>query len=137
MRRIFAFFTAAIVGWAALAAAQDAEPSYEDKTKAAQLADQGMNFYQQGDYTSAAQRFAEAETIVAAPTIMLQHGRSLERLGRWVEAVEKYRAVAEAELKPNASWQQRGAKAEGARELEQLGPRLPKIRLVIVPAGPA
>jgi hypothetical protein len=140
MRLLSAVLGLSILVSAPPAAAQDgsaAEPSYEDKAKAAKLADEGMGFYQQGDFTAAAQRFAEAEKIVSAPTIMLQHGRALERLGQWVDAVAKYRAVAEAELKATSSFQQRAAKAEGARELERLGPRLPKIRLVISPAGPA
>jgi len=114
-----------------------AEPSYAEKAEAARLADQGMVLYQKEDFAGAVAKFEAAEKIVAAPTIMLQHGRSLERLGRWVEAVGRYRRVADADLKITASWQQKTAKAEGARELERLGPRLPKVRIVVSPPGPA
>ena len=113
------------------------EPSYADKAEAARLADQGMVLYQKEDFAGAVAKFEAAEKIVGAPTIMLQHGRSLERLGRWVEAVGKYRTVADVELKITATWQQKGAKAEAVRELERLGPRLPKIRIVVSPPGAA
>ncbi len=123
----------------AAALAQDAaprgEPSQEAKADAARLADEGMLLYLKGDFTAAAERFAAAEKLVPAPTIVLQHARSLERLGRWVLAVEKYRVVAAAEIKPTTPWQQRSAKADGARELAELEPRLPRLRLLIAPAG--
>lgn len=139
MLRAFAFTVAVLVA-SREAAAQEVpaeEATYEQKLEAAKLADEGLVLYQKGDFAGAVVKFEAAESKVRAPTIMLQHGRALERLGRWVEAVAKYRAVAEAVIKPTTPWQQRNAKVEGANELDRLGPRLPKIRLLVTPAGAA
>ena len=138
MLKASAFF-AAILLLAVEARAQEVpatEPTYEQKVEAAKLADEGLALFQASDFAGAVVKFEAAGRIVLAPTILLQHGRALERLGRWVEAIAKYRAVAEAEIKVTTPWQQRSAKAEGARELERLGPRLPKIRIVVTPPGP-
>ncbi|MBL9024284.1 MAG: hypothetical protein JNL21_18970 [Myxococcales bacterium] len=137
MLKAFAFVTVMLL-FAAEARAQEvqaSEPTYEQKVEAAKLADEGLVLFQGNDFAGAVVKFEAAEKIVPAPTIMLQHGRALERLGRWVEAVGKYRAVADAEIKPTTPWQQRNAKAEGARELDRLGPRVPKIRIVVTPPG--
>lgn len=139
MVRALVFSTVLLVA-SAEAMAQEVrseEPTYDQKVEAAKLADEGLVLYQKEDFAGAVVKFEAAENIVPAPTIMLQHGRALERLGRWVEAVGKYRTVAEAEIKPTTPWQQRNAKVEGARELDRLGPRLPKIRIVVSPPGEA
>ena len=67
-----------------------AELTFAEKAEAAKLADEGMFFFNRGEFTQAVEKFEQAEAIVAAPTIVLAHGRALEKLGRWVLALSKF-----------------------------------------------
>lgn len=100
-----------------------------DKVRA--LADQGMRLYDDKDYTSALSKFEQAEEFVLIPTITLQRGRCLERLGRWVEARDAYELAAEMELPASAKWQHQSAQREAASELSALDPKIPRVTLVV------
>ncbi|MFO0551122.1 MAG: hypothetical protein U0271_22215 [Polyangiaceae bacterium] len=100
-----------------------------DKVRA--LADEGMRLYEDKDYTSALSKFEQAEEFVLIPTITLQRGRCLERLGRWVEARDAYQLAAEMDLPASAKWQHQSAQREAASEQSALEPKIPRVSLVV------
>jgi hypothetical protein len=112
------------------------ELTIEQRATAARLADEGMALFDKEDFTGAVDRFEKAGEIVRIPTILLQHGRALERLGRWVQAVEKFREVAAAPITATTPWQHRSAKVEGEKELARLEPKIPRLRFLIGPPSP-
>jgi hypothetical protein len=106
-----------------------------ERLEARKLADEGFELYTRGDYATALARFEQAETKVKAPTIVLQRARTLERLGRWIEAVKVYEEASGWEITAKSPWQHRTAKADAAKDLGALVPRIPKLRLTVRPEG--
>jgi hypothetical protein len=62
-----------------------------------------MTFYEQRKYAEALDRFDRAGTIIQAPTITLHAARSLDKLGRLIEAAERYRTCISTPLEDKAS----------------------------------
>ena len=62
--------------------------------------------------------------------------RCLEKLGRWVEASEKYLEAARAPLEPGASAAQKSAQTEAEKARTALMPRIPAVELALDPPAP-
>lgn len=107
------------------------ELSQEQKAAVERLANEGATLFQQGDFASALKKFELAEEVVRIPTITLERGRSLERLGRWVEASTTYEAAATAEILPNASFQHAIARQDAAKALAEIAPKIPKLKITV------
>jgi hypothetical protein len=100
------------------------DPSAEDRTTARELALEGHNALQAGDYALAVDRFSRADHLVHAPTILVDLGRSYIGLGRLVQAHETFQQVIREGVAADAPapWHKalQAAKEEDAR----LKPRL-------------
>jgi hypothetical protein len=71
------------------------------------------------------------------PTVGIWAARSLVKLGRWVEASERYLEIERQPLAENAPPEHRKAKEEAALERKDLLARLPQVRVTIENADPA
>src|ERR1041384_5444151 len=70
-----------------------AEASAQDREQARKLASEGFDALERNDYATAEDRFRRADALVHAPTLVVDHARSLAGLGRLVEAHERYELV--------------------------------------------
>jgi hypothetical protein len=106
------------------------------KTRAAarKLGEEAVKLFDAGDYTGALDRFNLAEQLVPAPTLGVRSARCLVKLGRLVEASERYLDVTRMKLEKDALPQQRKAQVEALSERDALLPILPS--LVIELSGP-
>ena len=105
------------------------------RATARSLADEGITFFDQGKYSDALDRFERADALVHAPTVGLLAARTLEKLGRLVEASERYRAVMNVPLDDKAPDAFRDAQTTASNELAALTPRIPSIEIVIEGPG--
>ncbi len=104
-----------------------AQPDAAARDAARSIARDGLAAYDRGDYAEALANFDRADALVTAPTMGLMAARSLERLGRWVEAAARYQRVATAVVAPEATAAMRAAPEKAARERETLLPRIPTV----------
>src|SRR5882757_6465585 len=123
MTRILGFcsgFTAVLLS----AGSAFAEPSAADRATARALAGEGYQALQTKDYTAAADRFSRADSLVHAPTLMIDWARSLVGLGKFVEAQERYEQIIRegVDAKSPKSWQK--ALTDATAEVAELKPRL-------------
>jgi hypothetical protein len=105
----------------------------DDATRSAarQLATQGSEAYEAENYSAAFDRFNRAYQLVSVPTVGIWSARSLVKLGRWVEASERYLEIERAPLAENAPPEHARAKDEAAAERKDLLARLPQVRVLI------
>src|SRR5580700_919246 len=102
----------------ACASAGRADPIDEPTRAAARAAaEDALARFDRGDYTGALDLFNRADALVHAPTLGLMAARCLEKLGRLVEASERYLAVTKVQLDPGAPASQ--AKAQVTAEQER------------------
>lgn len=102
-----------------------AAPDDATRLLARQIAEEGLALYDANKFTDALDRFRRAEDLVHAPTMGLMAARCLERLGKLVEASEKYLAVSRMPLAADASEPFRNAVSSASSEREALLPRIP------------
>lgn len=129
--RLGAAWLCVCLSWSASLHAQS--PS-DDATRAVarELGVEGIQAYQSNDVSTADQKLEKAYRLFAAPTLGLWSARSRAKLGRLVEAAERYRQVIQVspadvgELEP-----QRAAQAEAAQELKELLPRVPTLTVLL------
>ncbi len=105
--------------------------SLEQRALVERLANEGATLFAQGDFASALLRFEEAEKTIRIPTITLERGRSLERLGRWVDASSAYEQAASHELAAAAPLQHKIAQQEAQKALAEIAPRIPKLTVKV------
>jgi hypothetical protein len=110
--------------------------SVDPSTRAAarKLGGEAMALYDQGDYQAALEKFTLANKLVPALTLAVRIARCLVRLGRLVEASEKYLKVTRTELERNAPAVHRKAVAEALAERDKIQAMIPS--LVIALQGP-
>jgi hypothetical protein len=106
-----------------------------DKLTARQLATEGIEFHEAGRHAEALDRLERAQELFDAPPHLLYIARAQAALGQVVEAAETYRTLARTELAPDAPRPFRDAVAEGGKELGALEPKIPALRIELVPAG--
>ncbi len=105
---------------------------------ARELARQGFRAYHDGRYEEAAEKSLQAYRLVRMPTLAVNSARSLEKLGKLVQAAELYSEA--SRLNPTEeSWQevQYEAQRNAERELSELLPRIPRLKILIEGAEPA
>jgi hypothetical protein len=134
-QRVFGAVLLALVFNTSSAFAEDTVHEAELRTAARDLALQGAEAFERRDYALALDRFSRAATIFKAPTLELMRARSLEKLGRYVEALDTYEATQRSELGPDASEAFRQAVADARLEGAALAARVPRLTLRIVAAG--
>jgi hypothetical protein len=122
---------------AALAAhAPPARAEIDVATRAAAraTAEEALTHFDKGDFAGALDLFNRADALVHAPTLGLMAARCLDKLGRLVEASERYLAVTRIKLDPHAPAAQSAAQTTAEQERAALLPRVPG--LIITVEGP-
>jgi hypothetical protein len=101
-----------------------AQPSDADRAMARSLAHEGFEAQQRADYALAADKFARADGLVHAPTLLLGLARAQVGLGKLVAAHDTYQRIVHEVLDPHAPAVFGKAVADAKRELAALEPRL-------------
>src|SRR5688572_17679953 len=103
------------------------------RERAILLADEGSQRLETKDYAGAVEKFDAAFALVPVPVFALQAANALEKSGRLVDALARYRAAYEMKPAPDWSKIQHEARATARERHQQLAARTP--RLVVVFAG--
>ena len=132
MRRIALWFCAT----ALLAGTAHAQGTVDDATRssARQLGEEAGALFTAGDFAGALDRYDRADALVHVPTLGVRAARCLVKLGRLVEAAERYLTVTRTELPAGAPAVHRDAVREAEEERGALLTRIPAV--VIAPSGP-
>lgn len=111
----------------------------DDSTRnaARELAAQGAEAFQKGDFARASDLYRRAYALLPAPTLSLRQARSLERQGKLVEAVEAYVRTTRTRVDASSPDAFRQAVASAEEELAKLRPRVPKLEIVLEGAEPS
>lgn len=134
--RLSKMIGAVLVSTMLCAAPAGAQPVDDQlRATARALADEGMAFYEKKQYADALDRFDRAAAIIQAPTITLHAARSLDKLGRLIEAAERYRACINAPIDDKAPDAYKDAQEAARTELQTLTPRIPSIEIVVQGPG--
>lgn len=115
------------------------DPSQADeatRNAARKIAEEGLALFSAGNYAEALAKFDRAGGMVRAPTMGLMAARSLVKLGRLVEASQRYLAVTQMTLEPGASEAFRNAQTDAAKERSELLPRIPTLWVTLENAQP-
>ncbi|MFT3769038.1 MAG: hypothetical protein QM820_26660 [Minicystis sp.] len=123
-----ALFAACAVVLAAPAAhADNVDPAA--RSTARKLGQEAIKLYDAGDYGAALEKFNTADSLVPAPTLGLYAARCLVKLGRLVEASERYLEVTRMQLDRGAPPVMRKAQADAVTEREKLLPTIPTLEI--------
>ncbi|MET0794441.1 MAG: hypothetical protein ABW061_23165, partial [Polyangiaceae bacterium] len=111
----------------------------DDATRSAarQLATDGSAAYQANDFAQAYDQFNRAYQLVHVPTVGIWAARSLLKLGRLVEASERYLEVARSPLPADAPAEHLKAQKDANDERAALLPRIPSVRVILEGADPS
>jgi hypothetical protein len=132
LRLLAALACAAALLAAAPARAQTIDPA--TRSTARKLGQEALKLYDDGEYAAALAKLDTADRLVPTPTLGLYAARCLAKLGRWVEASERYLDVSRMPLDRSAPPLMRKAQADAVVEREKLLPTIPQ--LVIRLEGP-
>ena len=102
-----------------------------DRAAARSAADAGADAFDQGDYGRALELFSRAEQLLHAPPHLLYMARSLVKLGRLVEAHEKYLRILNEPLPANAPKAFKSAAGEAEREIEAVEARIAYVTVTV------
>jgi hypothetical protein len=117
----------------AVAAAQPVDVA--TRTAARELATEGAEALDRGDFSVALDRLSRANALHPAPSISVLVARCLVHLGRLVEALDRYEETARAPLPEDAPEVYRTAAREATFEAEQLRQRIPRVAIQIRSSG--
>lgn len=128
---------AALLTTAALALAPDAwaQASDADKALARDLAKEAAQALSDKKFELARDKFARAEALYHAPTLLVGLARSYVGLGKFVEAKEAYSQVIREALPPNASDAMKQAKVDAEREVAGLDDKIGSATIQVTANG--
>lgn len=106
-----------------------AGPDASTRAAARELAEAGIDAYLADNFTLAEEKLERAYALFPTPTLCLWSARTQVKLGRLVEAAERYRETLLATDNVGNSSVQKNAKSEAAQELEALKARIPAITI--------
>jgi hypothetical protein len=118
---------------AGLAAAPVDEAS---RATARKLGYSGVEAYQAGDFKGASDKLERAYRVLRVPSLGLWSARALLKLGKLVEASERYEQVAQLSGSAGDEAVQRNALADAATDLAALTPKIPQLTVQIEGAAP-
>lgn len=118
-----------------LLTAASAQGSDADRAAARILAQQAKEALDARDYAAAADRFARADALVHAPTLMLGLARADVGLGKWVAALEVYNRILREGAASDAPQPFFEALKDARVELDALEPRVPSVIIEVVGAA--
>jgi hypothetical protein len=108
-----------------------------DRATARLLAQEGQTALRAGDFDAAADRFARADALVHAPTLLLGLARADAGRGRLVASQESYARILREGVPPGSPPVWSKALAEAQAELAALSPRVPALVVRVVGAPSA
>ncbi len=114
-----------------------AEDDAETRTAARDLATQGAQAFDAGNYADASDFFRRAHELVQAPSIALMQARSLAKLGQLLEAVDTYEQTIRLKLPDDAPEAYVAAVQTARAEVEEVRARLPRLKLTVIGATSA
>jgi hypothetical protein len=106
-----------------------------DRATARQLAAEGQAAFEKGDFEVAADRFARADALVHAPTLLLALARSQVKIGKLVQANENYQRILREGVPANSPPVFQKAYDDAKREADAITPRLGWVTITVT--GPA
>lgn len=108
-----------------------AEGSNASLDLARSVAVTGREAFNAGDYETALALFRRAYTLYPAPTVVLYEARSLEKLGRWLEAADAYARTTQTSVGQDAPAQFAEAISQAHQEERSLRARIPTLTLKV------
>ena len=115
-----------VAAWPGMALAT----SDSEKGAARALADEAKRDFDAGRFEDAGHKFRRAYEVAKVPTLAVWAARALAKCGQLVTASELYRQA--THLTPNDLWLgnlQQQAQADAEKELAELQPRIPRLRV--------
>jgi hypothetical protein len=109
------------------ASAQPADAA--TKQAARKVAEEGLKLYAEGNYQGALEKFNLADSLIPAPTLGVQAARCLVKLGRLVEASERYLEATRIKLDKFAPLVHKKAQVEALTERDELMARIPTVEI--------
>jgi hypothetical protein len=128
-----AIVLAAMLAWALPAMAEE---DAANRAAARKLAEDGVAALQAGDSAKAVDKLDKALRTLQVPSIALWSGRALAKSGKLVEAAERLLEATRLPVSGETAVQEQ-AKAEAAKELELLRPRIPNLVIHVEGASDA
>ena len=104
----------------------------ETRTAARDLATQGAQAFEAGDYAQASDFFRRAHELVPAPSIALLRARSLAKLGQLLEAIDIYEQTARFKLPDDAPEAYLQAVETARNEMEEVRHRLTRLKVTLI-----
>ena len=108
-----------------------AQTTEATRAAARQLATEGVNNFEAGEFTAASDKLNRAFETIRAPSLGLWSARALARCGRLVQASERYLEVTRLDPKNGDEAVQREAQADAERERNELEPRIARLTLAV------
>lgn len=102
-------------------------PDEATRTAARALGTAGVEAYQANDFAAAADKLEKAYALLHAPSLGLWSGRALVKLGKWVEAADRFLETTSLQVPAGDYAVQKRAQADAAAELAALKPRIPSV----------
>jgi len=115
--------------------AQSADES--TRTAARALGSAGVEAYQANDFPTATDKLEKAYALLRAPSLGLWSGRALVKVGKWVEAADRFLEVTSLQVPTGEYAVQKQAQSDAAAELAALKPRIPALVVKLEGAAPA
>jgi hypothetical protein len=109
--------------------------SEADRATARELAREGQSAYDRGDFEAAADRFARADALVHAPTLLLALARAQNKLGKLVQSYENYSRIIREGVPEGSPAVFKKAYEEAKKEVEPVRARLGWVTIEV--KGPA
>jgi hypothetical protein len=135
-RRALCALTFGLSVWAQALVAGADEPEAGMRMAARELAVAGAEAYDKQDFVTALDRFQRAESLYKVPSIAVMVARCLARVGRVVEAVDKYEETLRMPLDSSAPEAFQRAVADAAAEVEGVRARVARLELRIPADAP-
>lgn len=96
----------------------------------------GVRAYGNGEYAVASEQLERSFALLPVPSLGLWSARALVKLGKLVEAEQRYRAVVKMRVAADDSEVQHAARETAQAELLELLPRIPSVRVQVAGAAP-
>lgn len=102
-----------------------------DRATARALAEEGYNALKAQKFDVADDRFRRADALIHAPTLVVDDGRALIGLGRYVEAQERFELVLREGVADNAPAVWKVALQDAAKLLEEVKPKVAWLTIAV------
>jgi hypothetical protein len=103
----------------------------ETRVLAREFAIRGAEAFEAEDYEAALENFNRATAILDVPSIAVMQARTLVKLGRWLEGLDRFQQTARLQLDGSAPLPYREAVAQATQEAEALRQQIPQVALLL------